>query len=47
VLIQITLARASLPYTGSSSGRPAGVAAGLLGVGALLLVVTRRRSASA
>jgi LPXTG-motif cell wall-anchored protein len=38
---------ASLPYTGSSSGRSAGVAAGLLGVGALLLVGTRRRSASA
>jgi LPXTG-motif cell wall-anchored protein len=38
---------ASLPYTGSSSGRSAGVAAGLLGVGALLLVVARRRSASA
>jgi LPXTG-motif cell wall-anchored protein len=34
---------ASLPYTGASSGPSAGVAAGLLGVGALLLLVTRRR----
>jgi LPXTG-motif cell wall-anchored protein len=38
---------ASLPYTGSSTGRSAGVAAGLLGVGALLVLVTRRRSVSA
>ena len=37
----------SLPYTGSSSGRSAGVAAGLVGVGALLVLVTRRRSVSA
>src|SRR4029453_16460545 len=36
---------ASLPYTGSSTGRSAGAAAGLLGVGALLVLVTRRRSA--
>lgn len=38
---------ASLPYTGASSGRSAGVAAGLLGVGALLLLVTRRRPLAA
>ena len=38
---------ASLPYTGSSSGLPAGLAAGLLGAGALLLLVTRRRPGGA
>ncbi|HEV2918272.1 MAG TPA: MYXO-CTERM sorting domain-containing protein [Actinomycetota bacterium] len=37
----------SLPYTCSSTGRSAGAAAGLLGVGALLVLVTRRRSAPA
>jgi LPXTG-motif cell wall-anchored protein len=37
---------ASLPYTGSSSGPWAGVAAGLLGVGALLLAVTRRSTSA-
>ena len=38
---------ASLPYTGASSGRWAGVVAGLLGAGALLLLVTRRRPLAA
>jgi LPXTG-motif cell wall-anchored protein len=38
---------ASLPYTGSHTGLSAGAAAGLLGVGAVLLLVTRRRSGSA
>src|SRR5512133_1364777 len=38
---------ASLPYTGPSSGLSGGVAAGLLGVGALLLRVTRRRPSGA
>jgi LPXTG-motif cell wall-anchored protein len=38
---------ASLPYTGSSTGPSAGVAAGLLALGGLLLVVTRRRPGSA
>jgi LPXTG-motif cell wall-anchored protein len=37
---------ASLPYTGSSTGRSAGTAAALLTVGGLLLLVTRRRSSS-
>jgi LPXTG-motif cell wall-anchored protein len=39
---------ASLPYTGSSHGRSAGMAAGLLGAGGLLLLAAcRRRSTSA
>ena len=38
---------APLPYTGSSSRLPAGLAAGLLGAGALLLLVTRRRPGGA
>jgi LPXTG-motif cell wall-anchored protein len=38
---------APLPYTGSSHGLSAGVAAGLLGAGGLLLLATRRRSTSA
>jgi hypothetical protein len=33
---------ASLPYSGSPSGRSAALAAGLLGAGGLLLLVTRR-----
>jgi LPXTG-motif cell wall-anchored protein len=37
---------ASLPYTGSHSGLAAGTAAGLLAVGWLLLLITRRRSDS-
>jgi LPXTG-motif cell wall-anchored protein len=37
----------SLPYTGSSTGPSAGVAAGLLVLGGLLLLVTRRRAGSA
>jgi hypothetical protein len=36
----------SLPYTGSSPWPSAGTAAGLLGVGAVLLLLTRRRAAS-
>jgi LPXTG-motif cell wall-anchored protein len=36
----------SLPYTGSSQGLSAGVAAGLLVAGASLLLVTRRRKGS-
>jgi hypothetical protein len=35
---------ASLPYSGSPSGRTAALAAGLLGAGALLLHATRRRA---
>jgi LPXTG-motif cell wall-anchored protein len=35
---------ASLPYTGSPSGLSAAVAAGLLGAGGLLLLVSRRRA---
>jgi LPXTG-motif cell wall-anchored protein len=38
---------ASLPYTGSHTGLWAGAAAGLLAVGVVLLLVTRRRSGSA
>jgi len=38
---------AGLPYTGSGAGRSAGVAGGLLAVGGLLLLVTRRRSGPA
>lgn len=38
---------ASLPYSGSPSGRSAALAAGLLGVGGLLLFVTRRRATTA
>ena len=38
---------AALPYTGSGAGPSAGVAGGLLAVGGLLLVVTRRRSGPA
>ncbi len=38
---------ASLPYTGSHAGLTAGAAGGLLAVGAVLLLVTRRRSGSA
>ena len=38
---------ASLPYTGSHTGLSAGAAAGLLVVGAMLLLATRRRSGSA
>ena len=38
---------ASLPYTGSHTGLTAGAAGGLLAVGAVLLLVTRRRSGSA
>jgi LPXTG-motif cell wall-anchored protein len=38
---------ASLPYTGSGAGLPAGAAGGLLALGAVLLLVTRRRSGSA
>jgi LPXTG-motif cell wall-anchored protein len=38
---------ASLPYTGSHPGLSAGAAAGLLAVGGLLLLATRRRSGSA
>jgi LPXTG-motif cell wall-anchored protein len=37
----------SLPYTGSSQGLSAGVAAGLLGAGVLLLRATRRRQSPA
>jgi LPXTG-motif cell wall-anchored protein len=37
---------ASLPYTGSGAGLSAGAAAGLLAVGAVLLLATRRRSGS-
>jgi LPXTG-motif cell wall-anchored protein len=37
---------ASLPYTGSSTGLSAGTAAALLTVGAVLLLVSRRRSGS-
>jgi LPXTG cell wall anchor motif len=37
---------ASLPYTGSHGGLSAGAAAGLRAVGAVLLLVTRRRSGS-
>ena len=37
---------ASLPYTGSGAGLSAGAAGGLLAVGGVLLLVTRRRSAS-
>jgi LPXTG-motif cell wall-anchored protein len=37
---------ASLPYTGSDSSLAAGTAGGLLAVGGLLLLVTRRRSNS-
>jgi hypothetical protein len=37
---------ASLPYTGSHPGMAAGVATGLLGAGALLLLAARRRAAS-
>jgi LPXTG-motif cell wall-anchored protein len=36
----------SLPYTGSSPWPSAGTAAGLLGAGALLLLLTRRRAAA-
>ena len=38
---------ASLPYTGSRAGLSAGAAGGLLAVGAMLLLVTRRRAGSA
>jgi hypothetical protein len=38
---------ASLPYSGSPSAGSAALAAGLLGVGALLLVLSRRRGPSA
>jgi LPXTG-motif cell wall-anchored protein len=38
---------ASLPYTGSHTGLSAGAAAGLLAAGAMLVLVTRRRSGSA
>ncbi|MDP9207337.1 MAG: LPXTG cell wall anchor domain-containing protein [Actinomycetota bacterium] len=38
---------ASLPYTGSGAGLSAGAAGGLLAVGGLLLLVTRRRSGPA
>jgi LPXTG-motif cell wall-anchored protein len=38
---------ASLPYTGSGAGWSAGVAGGLLAVGVVLLLATRRRSGSA
>jgi hypothetical protein len=38
---------ASLPYTGSHYGLSAGAAAGLVAVGAVLVLVTRRRSGSA
>jgi hypothetical protein len=38
---------ASLPYTGARAGLSAGAASGLLAVGAVLLLVTRRRSGSA
>ena len=38
---------ASLPYTGSHTGLSAGASAGLLAVGVVLLLVTRRRSGSA
>jgi LPXTG-motif cell wall-anchored protein len=38
---------ASLPYTGSHAGLSGGAAGGLLAVGAVLLLVTRRRSGSA
>jgi LPXTG-motif cell wall-anchored protein len=38
---------ASLPYTGSRAGLSAGAAGGLLAVGGLLLLVTRRRSGRA
>ena len=37
---------ASLPYTGSGAGLSAGVATGLLAVGAVLLLASRRRSES-
>jgi LPXTG-motif cell wall-anchored protein len=37
---------ASLPYTGCHTGPVAGIAGGLLAVGGVLLVVTRRRSGS-
>jgi LPXTG-motif cell wall-anchored protein len=37
---------ASLPYTGSGAGPSAGAAAGLLAVGAVLLLASRRRSGS-
>jgi hypothetical protein len=35
---------ASLPYSGAASARSAALAAGLLGTGGLLLLLTRRRS---
>jgi LPXTG-motif cell wall-anchored protein len=38
---------ASLPYTGSRAGPSAGAAGGLLALGVVLLLVTRRRSGSA
>ena len=38
---------ASLPYTGSHTGLSAGASGGLLAVGVVLLLVTRRRSGSA
>jgi LPXTG-motif cell wall-anchored protein len=38
---------ASLPYTGSGAGWSAGAAGGLLAVGVVLLLATRRRSGSA
>ncbi|HEV2929947.1 MAG TPA: LPXTG cell wall anchor domain-containing protein [Propionibacteriaceae bacterium] len=38
---------ASLPYTGSGAGLSAGVAGGLVAMGAVLLLATRRRSGSA
>ena len=37
---------ASLPYTGSHTGPVAGIAGGLLAVGGLLLLATRRRVSS-
>ena len=37
---------ASLPYTGSHTGLSAGASGGLLAVGVVLLLVTRRRSGS-
>ena len=36
--------KASLPYSGAASARSAALAAGLLGTGGLLLLLTRRRS---